>query len=404
MKIFKILVVALVAMCGLNSCSEDCDHDFIEHDYTKELIGTWSVIGPDYADVMVIKADGTMEFTTLDEGDIYESTARYEVKNNRMTLTWDDGTVEVGRLNVIAGNVFAMILDEESGAGYYYIYCHEDLSDELVGSWLVQTDETSEIHSYYADGTTDCKGYYYHLGEQFETNVTGTYKLVGDILFETVTYGEGYTLSFASRIDHTPGGSPFGDVMTNESLTMDEEEEVELFVGTALRVNRSLDLEGMKYELPDCHITNVAGKDTDVDFMGYTFNFAKLDPLFLEVILKPLFFMVDFPDATHFHYSFFNAPILVEGNKMTLKMSEEVPTLKDVVLYTFQSVDGNRLQLCMDKTAFVNFITNMQAKFKDTMDEQFDITDADAVDAIYHNFNQAVETIKLTIELEKAAE
>jgi hypothetical protein len=138
--------------------------------------------------------------------------------------------------------------------------------------------------------------------------------------------------------------------------------------------------------------------------MGYTFNFAKLDPLFLEVILKPLFFMVDFPDATHFHYSFFNAPIVLEGNKMTLKMSEEVPTLKDVVLYTFQSVDGNRLQLCMDKTAFVNFITNMQAKFKDTMDEQFDITDADAVNAIYNNFNQAVETIKLTIELEKAAE
>ena len=121
MKIFKILVVALVTMCGLNSCSEDCDHDFIEHDYTKELIGTWSVIGPDYADVMVIKADGTREFTTLDEGEIYESTARYEGKNNRMTLTWDDGTVEVGRLNVIAGNVFAMILDEESGAGYYYL-------------------------------------------------------------------------------------------------------------------------------------------------------------------------------------------------------------------------------------------------------------------------------------------
>ena len=60
MKILKFMIIALVAMCGLNSCSEDCDHDFIEHDYTKELIGTWSVIGPDYADVMVIKADVTM--------------------------------------------------------------------------------------------------------------------------------------------------------------------------------------------------------------------------------------------------------------------------------------------------------------------------------------------------------
>ena len=49
MKIFKILLVALVAMIGLGSCSKDCDNDFIEHDYTEELVGTWSVIGPDAA-------------------------------------------------------------------------------------------------------------------------------------------------------------------------------------------------------------------------------------------------------------------------------------------------------------------------------------------------------------------
>ena len=42
MKIFKIMAVALVAMLGFNSCSEDCDHEFIEHDFTQELVGTWT--------------------------------------------------------------------------------------------------------------------------------------------------------------------------------------------------------------------------------------------------------------------------------------------------------------------------------------------------------------------------
>ena len=29
MKIFKLMAIALVAMLGFNSCSEDCDHNFI---------------------------------------------------------------------------------------------------------------------------------------------------------------------------------------------------------------------------------------------------------------------------------------------------------------------------------------------------------------------------------------
>ena len=35
-------------------------------------------------------------------------------------------------------------------------------------------------------------------------------------------------------------------------------------------------------------------------------------------------------------------------------------------------------------------------------DEQFDITNADSVNAIYNNINNAVETIKLNIVMEKA--
>lgn len=63
MKTFKLLFIAFVAMTGLTCCSKDCGHDFIEHDYSKDILGTWSIIGPDYAEALVINADGTMDLT-----------------------------------------------------------------------------------------------------------------------------------------------------------------------------------------------------------------------------------------------------------------------------------------------------------------------------------------------------
>ena len=393
MKIFKILLVALVAMIGLGSCSKDCDHDFIEHDYTEELVGTWSVIGPEAAEALVIKADGTMEFTCVYEGEYFESYARYEVVNNRITLIWDDGTKDEGRLNVVEGSSFSIIIDEETGAGYYFTYCHEDFSDKIIGSWLTQTDETSEIWSYHADGTSDCAAYYYHSDEQFETFVTGTYKLVGDILFETVHYGEGMALSFGSRISYTPGGSPFGDVLTNTILSMNGD-EVEETVASVVRVKPSLHLAGTKYSYSSCNVTNVKG--ADMDGKG------------LDKMLNALLFDMEFPDANQLNYSYFsetfNAPVEVEGNKLTVKMSSKVPALKDVTFYAFQSTDCSQMHLCMDATAFENFYTNMQAMLMDAHDDQFDITDAESVNAIHTAICNAVETIKLTITMEKAAE
>lgn len=61
MKIFKIMAVALVAMLGFNSCSEDCDHEFIEHDFTQELVGTWTYDAGEQAEAIVIKEDGSFD-------------------------------------------------------------------------------------------------------------------------------------------------------------------------------------------------------------------------------------------------------------------------------------------------------------------------------------------------------
>ena len=67
-KIFLFCMMALVAMCGLNSCSDDCNHDFIEHDFTQDIVGTWTYMNGELAEAMVIKADGSFTTTGVMEG------------------------------------------------------------------------------------------------------------------------------------------------------------------------------------------------------------------------------------------------------------------------------------------------------------------------------------------------
>ena len=400
MKNFKILLMALVAMCGLNSCSEDCDHDFIEHDYTQELIGTWSVIGPDAVEALVIKADGTMEFTGVHDGEFFESTARYELSNNRMRIIWDDGTIDEGRLNVVEGSDFSLVIDEGTGAGYYFKYCHEDFSEKLIGSWLCQDGMSSQIWTYHADGTADCVSYYY-LEEPYQTFLPGTYKLVGDILCETYKYSEDYKLSFGARLSITPEGSPFGDVLALMTATYTEGDE---YVANYVRVSPSLDLAGQKYEYFNTSVTNAEGEDKDVPFLNTSFNFAKMDGSIIDKFLKSTLFSVEFPDANTLKYSFLvggqntsmTAPIAVEGNKMTIKMSENNPVFHDIEVYTFQDQNNTQMHLFMPTASFEKFFANTSVHVM-LGNGQLDENDTEAIAGVYQTVADALESINLSI-------
>ncbi|MBR6539657.1 MAG: hypothetical protein IKT76_07370, partial [Bacteroides sp.] len=66
------MVVALVAMCGLSSCTEDCDHDFIEVDYSKSIIGVWSSESERYEEGIRFYEDGKFSaFGNKGEGDYF---------------------------------------------------------------------------------------------------------------------------------------------------------------------------------------------------------------------------------------------------------------------------------------------------------------------------------------------
>ena len=50
----------------------------------------------------------------------------------------------------------------------------------------------------------------------------------------------------------------------------------------------------MKYDYIKTFVTNVKGLDKDIEYMGTTFNFAEMDGVKLDKMLKTLLFAVEF--------------------------------------------------------------------------------------------------------------
>ena len=113
-KIFFFCMMVLVAMCGLNSCSEDCDHNYIEVDYSKKLAGTWTTIDAEneFAEALIFNADGTVTSTGVFEGAFYEKKGTFKIKDNKITLSFEDGDGMESRFEMVEGKIFSMVDDE----------------------------------------------------------------------------------------------------------------------------------------------------------------------------------------------------------------------------------------------------------------------------------------------------
>ena len=386
------------------ACTEECNHDFIEVDYNKDLVGTWTCLEADYAEALVISADGSVVSTGVENGEYWDGVkGNIKTVNNKMTLTFEDGHNFEGRFEMICGEAFSIF--NENGKHLTYHYCANDLADEIVGMWVCNdapnnSDNDIAIVSFEGDGTSTLTGIVPNV-DGYMVTANSTYKVVGDLQFQKRADSD--TAKYViSRLVYSPNATTSGDIMTYKMYITTEKGRVETTTSW-LRINQSLDLAGQNYNYIKTYVSNVKGEDKDINFMGYTFNFAKMDGSGLDKMLKAL------PDANTLGYSYqmngnketYNSPIVVEGNTMTIKMSEKVATLKDVVLYAFQDADCSQMHFYMHKTAFVNFYTNMQAMLMAATDEQFDITNAEAVNAIYDNINNAVQTINVSLVMSK---
>lgn len=413
MKNFKFWVIALVAILGLNSCSEDCDHEFIEHDYSQDLVGIWTCVEAEneFAEALVIKADGSVEVKGSVNGEYWESKGTIKVVNNKMIYNLENGDEWEGRFELVAGESFSMVLDDELDIRYTYQYCKNDLADEIVGMWVCKdgglpgVDNDMLIMTFSENGkmtmTTPASAFipFDYVNEEVD------YVIVGDLLFKKF-YGdnpaEGYIRCQPSRLIYLPNETTLGDMLMENIHAPYQNGSLELNVSFH-RVKQHLELAGQKYDYNNTYVSNVKGLDEDMTMMGYTFNIGKMEGKNLDKMLKTLLFAVEFPNANTIKYQYhyngqnlvFEAPIVVDGNKVTIKMSEFSPYYRDVDMYMYQDKDNTQLHMYMPTYAFINYFANMDlAALAVTGD--IDLTDEAAVEAIFERMDERVESINVS--------
>ena len=408
MKIFRFLAVALVAMIGFNSCSKDCGHDFIERDYSNDIVGTWTCLKEGFAEALVFKADGTFSSVGVAGGEYWDyPEATWSLKNNKLALSSGDYKSNVV-LEIIPGHSLALV--DEKGNRNVFTYCANDLSDEVVGMWVSNDTPNAQkndiaIISYFENGTSTFTGMIPNA-ESYMVTVNSSYKVVGDLLFQK-NAEENSTLYLAMRLGYTPNGTTFGDILTQKMYAKVENTRVETTM-TYLRIKQSLDLANQKYDYIKTFVTNVSGEDKDIPFLNTSFNFAKMDGSIIDKFLKSILFTVEFPNANTINYNFLlegqnmpmTAPIEVEGNKLTIKMSAVDAVYHDVVVYTFQDKDNSQMHMYMPTSSFEKFFANTSVAVMLGYG-QIDRNDTEAIAGVYKNVADAVHSINLSLVMSK---
>ena len=403
MKNFKILLMALVAMCGLNSCSDDCNHEYIEYDYSKELVGTWTCLKADFAEALVFKADGTFASVGVANGKYWEyPDATWTLKGNKLALALSSVDYKSNvRLEIIPGNSLALV--DEKGNRNVFKYCANDLSDEIVGMWVCHeglpgVENDMAIVTYSENGKMTMTTQASEFIPSDLVNGVSDYKVVGDLKFQ---FGPDDAL--ATRVVYTPNGTTLGDTFTHALYAPTENGIVKLS-STFLRIKQSLDLAGKAYDYSATYISNAKGADKDIPFLDTKFNFAHMDGSIIDKFLKSVLYNVQFPDAKTFQYNCLlegqnvslQLPMEVEGNKITIKMSSRHEAYRDVVVYAFQDVDGCQFHMYMPTASFENFFSNLSLSIL-SASGQVDINNPVHVDAVYKEVADAIESINVSI-------
>lgn len=412
MKIFKLMAIALVAMLGFTACDKDCDHEFIEHDHSADLVGTWTCLKENYAEALIIKADGTAVSYGVEDGKYWENVkGTVTVKENNITMIFEDDDNWTGHFDVIPGMAFSLF--EENGERYIYQYCANDLSDEIVGMWVCTyvpwMEADMAINVYQADGKAFFTGFVGDADFDYASNVETTYKVIGDLMFQSnpMSY-EGAPKYLAFRMNYSPNGSEYGDVLTNTNIMAFGDETIET-TASMIRIRQSLDLTGKVYDYKSAYVTNAKGKDEDFSIMGNIFNIANINAGDFDIILGSTLFCVEL-NANSIKHKYilngqdkvFDAPITVDGNKVTLDMSAVNPALRKVEMYMYQDADDSQLHMYMHTDAFINYFANLEVVTL-IAEGKINQTDEAAIAKVFADMEARVESINVSFVMTKAA-
>ena len=411
MKIFKLMAIALVAMLGFTACDKDCDHEFIEHDHSADLVGTWTCLTENYAEALIIKADGTAVSYGVEDGKYWENVkGTVTVKENNITMIFEDDDNWTGHFDVIPGMAFSLF--EENGERYIYQYCANDLSDEIVGMWVCTyvpwMEADMAINVYQADGKAFFTGFVGDADFDYASNVETTYKVIGDLFQSNPMSYEGAPKYLAFRMNYSPNGSEYGDVLTNTNIMAFGDETIET-TASMIRIRQSLDLTGKVYDYKSAYVTNAKGKDEDFSIMGNIFNIANINAGDFDIILGSTLFCVEL-NANSIKHKYilngqdkvFDAPITVDGNKVTLDMSAVNPALRKVEMYMYQDADDSQLHMYMHTDAFINYFANLEVVTL-IAEGKINQTDEAAIAKVFADMEARVESINVSFVMTKAA-
>ena len=357
--------------------------------------------------MLIINADGTAVSYGVEDGEYWENVRGTVVtEGGNITMTFEDNDNLTGHFDIIPGVGFSLF--EDSGERYIYQYCKEDLSEEIIGMWVcydgpTNTEKDMLVQTYQNDGYTIKTGWSDAVNDFIVNNKT-TYKVVGDLIFyarPTEFIPEEMDKYVACRIDYIPNGLSYGDKKTITGYIPVGDDQVKVS-GSWLRIKQSLDLANNSYDYSNIYVTNVKAKDAEFEFAGQTLNFSTLDGSVMDKLMKHILFNVSFADNKIYYNCYFNgenhsigAPIVVEGNKVTIKMSENNSVYRDIEVYMFQDQDNTQMHMYMPVTSFEKFFGNVTAVVL-AKNNELNLEDANAVAEHYAKIEAAIETINLS--------
>ena len=407
-----LLMFAAVGML-FSACNKetDCGHEFIEHDFSKDIVGTWTCLEEDQSEAMVINPDGSFEVTGIMKGGaLYEEKGTIKVVNNKVSLVFEgDEDVTEGRLELVAGKSLSIVINEEYDIRLTYDYCDNDLADEVVGMWVCNegvsgAEKDMGIITYSEDGKAMFTGNNVTENNDNLSGLESTYKVVGNILFQTISYpsNSGVDSYMAIKLTYAPNNTSLGDIMT-QTTYLPNAEGVQKSTSSWIRVKQSLNLTGKTYDYKSAYVTNAKGKDEDFTIMGNTFNIDKIKAYDFDKMFGGDLFCVEL-NANSFKYKLrldgreieMTDKIIVEGNKVTLDMSTSNPACRKVEMYMFQDADDCQLHIFMPTKSFINYFANLHIPTLKA-EGKLDTTDAAAVAKVFADMEARIESINVSL-------
>ena len=397
------MMIALLAILGLNSCSNDSTPplDFIEVDHSKDLVGTWTYVEGEQAEVIEIKEDGSFNITgVMIHGALYEEKGTIKVVNNKVSLVFEgDSEVFEGRLELVAGKSMSIVLNEENDIRLTYDYCNVDLSDEIVGMWVLNNGQEMRIHSFDEKGNAVFTGWSDALDE-FSVLEDSEYKVVGDLIFQGFSNDkDSFPKYIASKLIYSPNGTAYGDIMSFKHRLFDGTETIQSW----LRVKQNLNLVNRTYDYISAYVSNAKGTDEDFTIMGHTFNIAKMEANNLDMMFRSILSCIELNENS-FKYKLrlngnereMNDPISVEGNKVVVDMSATNPACRKVEMYMFQDADDCQLHIYMPTKSFINYFANLLIPTL-VSEGKLDTSDAAAVEKVFADMESRIESINVSL-------